>query len=60
MIPGRLLGNSTGDLALCHNSLQLCCQLFESSNILATVMVDSGLVEVLCGMIMKLFDNDSR
>ena len=55
-----LLGNTTGDLALCHNSLQFCCQLFESSNILATVMVDAGLIEVLCSMILKLFDSNTR
>ena len=60
MTPGRLLGNSTDDLALCLNSLQLYCQLFESSNIFATDIVDSGLIEVLCGMILKLFDKDSR
>ncbi|XP_052767805.1 lysosomal-trafficking regulator-like isoform X2 [Mya arenaria] len=55
-----LLGNSTGDLALCHNSLQCCCALFERSEVVALVMMEQGLIEVLCSMLVKLLKSGSR
>ncbi|KAK3604703.1 hypothetical protein CHS0354_008265 [Potamilus streckersoni] len=54
-----LLGNSTGDLVLCHNALNVCTQLFESAIVLAGAMVDAGLMEVLSNMIIKVLEKES-
>jgi len=55
-----LLSNATGDLALCHNTLLFCSRLFDRSDVVAMVMLEKGLVEVLCNMLMKLLKSGSR
>ncbi|XP_053374768.1 lysosomal-trafficking regulator-like isoform X2 [Mercenaria mercenaria] len=55
-----LLSNTLGDLALCHNSIQFCCKLFETSDVVATVMTEQGVIEVLSNMLVKLIKTGSR
>lgn len=55
-----LLSNSTGDLALCHNTLLFCSRLFDRSDVVAIEMLEKGLVEVLCNMLVKLLKAGTR
>ncbi|XP_078313286.1 lysosomal-trafficking regulator-like isoform X5 [Crassostrea virginica] len=49
-----LLENTLWDVALCHNALITTRQLFESSSVLGSLMLEAGLVEVLTNMLARI------
>ncbi|XP_060592909.1 lysosomal-trafficking regulator-like isoform X2 [Ruditapes philippinarum] len=55
-----LLSNTLTDLALCHNSIQFCCKLFETSDVVATVMIEQGVIEVISNMLLNVLKTGSR
>ncbi|KAL5007985.1 hypothetical protein ScPMuIL_013566 [Solemya velum] len=55
-----MLENSLSDMALSHNILTLLTKMFEASVTLAILMLEAGLVEVLCNMIARIYKQDAQ
>ncbi|KAI8480550.1 hypothetical protein Bbelb_417300 [Branchiostoma belcheri] len=49
-----LLENCIHDTAVCHNTLCVLIQLFESSEVMAAIMMENGLVWALCNVISAM------
>ncbi|XP_078592182.1 lysosomal-trafficking regulator-like isoform X1 [Branchiostoma floridae x Branchiostoma japonicum] len=49
-----LLENCIHDTAVCHNTLCVLIQLFESSEVMAAIMMENGLVWALCNVISAI------
>ncbi|XP_056022508.1 lysosomal-trafficking regulator-like isoform X3 [Ostrea edulis] len=49
-----LMENTLWDVLLCHNTLIITRQMFESSEILGSLMLEAGLIEVLTNMLARI------
>ncbi|KAK3092886.1 hypothetical protein FSP39_008387 [Pinctada imbricata] len=49
-----VLEKTVWDIALCHNSITIVQELFETIPLIGSLMLENGLMEVLCNMIVKI------